>query len=129
MLLMVLIMVMLLLKIITGNVTANITNFGNMAINITVEGYGARRGDGLAMNCSLGGNITVGNERFSAADVDWSSKTPLNSSPQLLSNLTLLKQNDSNMITNTTYWQLYINSTNNPGGNCTGYIIFTAVAS
>jgi len=113
----------------TGNVTANITNLGNMPINVTVEGYGARRSDGLAMNCSLGGNITVNNERFSVADVDWTSMTPLTSSSQLLSNLTLLKQNDSTMITNSTHWQLYIDSTNNPGGNCTGNIIFTAVAS
>jgi hypothetical protein len=113
----------------TGNITANITNLGNMAINVTVEGYGARKGDGLAMNCSLGGNITVGNERFSTENVDWGFKIPLNGSSQALSNLTLLKQNDSTVVTNSTYWQLYIDSTNNPGGNCTGYVIFTAVAS
>jgi len=113
----------------TNNVTANITNLGNMPINVTVEGYGAKKGDNLAMNCSLGGNITVSNERFSTTDVDWTSKIPLNGSSQMLSNLTLVKQNDSSLITNSTYWQLYIDSTNNPGGNCTGYIIFTAVAS
>ena len=112
----------------TKNVTANITNLGNMPINVTVEGYGAKKGDGLAMNCSLGGNITVSNERFSIADVDWTSMTALTGNSQLLSNLTLLKQNDSTMVTNSTHWQLYIDSTNNPGGNCTGNIIFTAVA-
>jgi len=113
----------------TGNVTANITNLGNMPINVTVEGYGAKKGDGLAMNCSLGGNISVGNERFSTENVDWGLKIPLNGTSQLLSNLTLLKQNSSAVITNSTYWQLYIDSTNNPGGNCTGFVIFTAVAS
>jgi hypothetical protein len=113
----------------TGNVTANITNIGNMAINVTVEGYGANRGDGLAMSCGLGGNITVGNERFATANVDWSSKIPLSSSPQMLPNITMQKQINSTVLTNTTYWQLYIDSTNNPGGNCTGYVIFTAVAS
>ena len=112
----------------TGNVTANITNLGNMPINVTVEGYGAKRGDGLAMNCSLGGNITIGNERFSTASVDWSLMTKLISSPQLIPNLTLSKQNNNAMVTNSTYWQLYIDSTNNPGGNCTGNIIFTAAA-
>ena len=111
----------------TGNATANITNMGNMPINVTVEGYGTHRNDGLAMNCSLGGNITIANERFATAAVGWASKIPLTGSPQLLSNLTLLKQNDTNMITNSTYWQLYVDSTNNPGGNCTGYVIFTAV--
>jgi len=112
----------------SNNVTANITNLGNMPINVTVEGYGTKRGDGLAMSCSLGGNITVSNERFSAQNIDWSSKIPLNSSAQLLANLTLNKQNDSNLMVNTTYWQLFIDSANNPGGNCTGYVIFTAVA-
>jgi hypothetical protein len=112
----------------TGNITANISNLGNMDINVTVEGYGAKKGDGLAMNCSLGGNITVNNERFSTQKVDWASKIPLNGTSQPLSNLTLIKQNNSNVITNSTYWQLYIDSSNNPGGNCTGYVIFTAVA-
>jgi hypothetical protein len=112
----------------TGNFTANITNLGNMQINVTVEGYGARAKDGLAMNCSLGGNITVDNERFATSDVNWSLMTPLSSNPQML-NLTLLKQINETTITNSTYWQLYVSSTNNPGGNCTGNIIFTAVAS
>lgn len=113
----------------TQNVTANITNIGNMAINVSVEGYGARKGDNLSMNCSLGGNITIGNQRFSTENVDWDFKIPMNGSSQPLSNLTLLKHNDSQVVTNSTYWQLYINSTNNPGGNCTGFIIFTAVVS
>jgi len=112
----------------SGNTTANITNIGNMLINVTVEGYGAKKGDGLAMNCSLGGNITVSNERFSTSDVNWTLKTPLTSSPQSLQNLSMLKQTTDTLSINSTYWQIYINSTNNPGGNCTGYVIFTAVA-
>jgi len=112
----------------SGNVTANLSNFGNMPINVTVEAYGAKRGDGLAMNCSLGGNITVVNERFSTTAADWSSKTPMTGGLQLLPNLTLSKQINSTVIVNSTYWQLYIDSANNPGGNCTGYIIFTAAA-
>jgi hypothetical protein len=114
----------------SGNVTANITNLGNMAINVTVEGYGGRKGDGLAMNCSLWGNITVANERFSTQqDADWALKIPLNGSAQFLPNLTIMKQNDSNLVVNSTYWQLYVDSANVPGGNCTGYVIFTAIAS
>ncbi|MGV8085993.1 MAG: hypothetical protein ACP5N1_00025 [Candidatus Woesearchaeota archaeon] len=112
----------------SGNNTANVTNVGNMNINLSVEGYGARRGDGLAMNCSLGGNITVSNERFSIADIDWTLKTNLTSISQTIQNLTILKQTTSDIITNSTYWQLYIDSTNNPAGNCTGYVIFTALA-
>ncbi|GIU69987.1 MAG: hypothetical protein KatS3mg002_1223 [Candidatus Woesearchaeota archaeon] len=114
----------------SANRTANITNFGNMPINISVEGYGAVRGDGLAMNCSLFGNITVSMERFSTSDVDWSLMNPLSSSPQLIPGLTIPKQTlPSTPMVNTTYWQLYVNVSNNPAGNCTGYIIFQAEAS
>jgi hypothetical protein len=112
----------------SGNATANVSNIGNMAINVTVQGYGARLNDGLAMNCSLGGNITVGNERFSASDTaDWASKIPLTSNAQPVTGLTLPKQTNDTLMYNTTYWQIYIDATNNPGGNCTGYVVFTAV--
>lgn len=112
----------------SGNVTANISNFGNMPINVTVEGYGVNRGDGLAMNCSVGGNITVSNQRFSLSEVDWTQMTAMTGSAQNLVNLTMPKQINSSYIVNSTFWRLYVASTNNPGGNCTGYVIFTAVA-
>jgi len=113
----------------TINTTANITNFGNMPINITVEGYGGRPGDGLAMNCSLGGNITIDNERYSVSDVDWSSRIPLSTNPTTLTGLTIQKQTiPDTLVVNSSYWQMFINSSNNPGGNCSGYVVFTAIA-
>ena len=114
----------------SNETAANVTNLGNMAINITVEGYGAKRNDGLAMNCSLNGNITVDNERFSIANgTAWASKTNLTSvsGGVLMSGLTMPKQTIAGTyVTNSTYWQLYIPP--NPAGNCTGYVIFTAIA-
>jgi len=114
----------------SSDVAANITNLGNMGINITVEGYGARRGDGLAMNCSLNGNISVDNERFALNDTTpWTTKTQLVSTAGgvLIPDLTMPKQTDpATQIINTTYWQIYVPP--NPAGNCTGYIIFTAMA-
>lgn len=108
------------------NKTADITNFGNMAINISVEGYGVTRGDGLAMNCT-NGNISVSNLKFSNADVDWASKIALSQTPQAVPGVTIPKQTIPNtLMTNTTYWQLYIPP--NPGGNCTGHVIFQAEA-
>jgi hypothetical protein len=109
--------------------TANITNLGNMRLNLTVEGYGTVRGDGLAMNCTLAGNITVDNEKVSAIPATtYPLKTSLTSTPGgiMIPGLTIAKQNSSTMITNSTYWQLYVPP--NPAGNCTGYIIFTAVS-
>jgi len=112
-----------------GDKTANVTNLGNMGINISVEGYGYTKGDGLAMNCSLSGNITVDNEKFSSIPGQaYGLKTSLTSSPGgvIIPGLTIPKQINATMIVNSTYWQLYVPP--NPAGNCTGNVIFTATA-
>jgi len=113
----------------TPDKVANLTNLGNMGINITVEGYGVSRGDGLAMNCSLTGNITADNERFSVLTAQtFAAKTSLTSNPGgvIIPGLTMPKQTNASLIRNSTYWQLYVPP--NPAGNCTGYVIFTATA-
>lgn len=112
---------------ISSNITANVTNFGNMAINVSVEGYGAAKGDNLGLVCNLGGNISVGMQRFSSTPLDWDSKMILSSTAQHIPGLTMVKQTVPSVpIVNSTYWQLYVNVSTNPGGNCSGYIIFSA---
>ena len=110
------------------DIIANVTNLGNMGINVTVEGYGTKRGDGLAMNCTLAGNITVDNERYSLfPSTTFGSKINLTNSSLLISNLTMPKQTiPGSYVTNSTYWQLYVPP--NPAGNCSGFILFTAIA-
>lgn len=111
----------------SSDVIANVTNLGNTAINVSVRGYGTRMWDGLAMNCSVAGNITVDNERFALEPgVAFGDKTPLSSTVNvLMSNLTMPKQTDpGTYVVNSTYWQLYVPP--NPFGNCTGYIMFMA---
>jgi hypothetical protein len=110
------------------SVDANVTNLGNMAINISLEGYGTTRGDNLAMACDIFGNITVDNERYSLdSGTTWDLMTNLTSAPQLITNLTMPKQTATDtQIVNSTYWRLYIPP--NPAGNCTGYVIFSAEA-
>jgi hypothetical protein len=109
--------------------SANITNFGNMGINVNVEGYGVNRSDNLAMNCSISGSISVENERFSTTvGTPFGSKMPLSSASQTIPGLAMPKQTlSSTQIINATYWQLYIPP--NPAGNCTGFIIFSAGTS
>jgi len=110
--------------------TANITNLGNRDINITVQSYARFIGDGLAMNCTIQGNISAENQRFgTAAGMAYTSKTPVNgTSPTSIGNLTVGKQTVAGSpVINTTYWQLYIPP--NPAGNCSGFIIFTATTS
>jgi hypothetical protein len=112
----------------SSDVSANLTNLGNMGINVTVEGYGVTRGDGLAMSCSVNGNISVSNERFAlGSGVAFGSKTSLTGGSDLISGLTMPKQTvPATQVVNETFWQLYIPP--NPAGNCSGYILFTALA-
>jgi hypothetical protein len=117
----------------SADIYANLTNLGNMDINVSVEGYGARKNDGLAMNCTTNGNITVGNERFSVlSSQSFDLKTPLvsTSGGVDIPNLTISKQTiDGVLKINATYWQILVDPLNNPAGNCTGNIIFTAKTS
>ena len=114
----------------SNNITANITNFGNLPINVSVRGFGGNNsvtGANYAMLCQSG-NITIGNQRFSTdPNADWSSKTQLSSNLQNMTNMTIpVYAGATNW--NATYWQLYVDPTNNPWGLCTGTIEFTAIA-
>jgi len=112
----------------SANITANATNFGNMPINITIQGYALVIGDNTGMNCSDGTNITITNIRFSTnSTANFSQKIPLNGSIQSL-NFKINKQINSTQIYNTTYWQI----TPDPGyfsRICMGYVVFSAEAS
>ena len=112
----------------SANKTANVTNIGNVPINISVKGYGAVEGDGLAFVCEVG-NITIENEKFSASPSDdYAAKTALSSNFQPITGLTINKQIDPAILkTNTTYWQLYVPP--NPFGACNGSVVFQAEAS
>ncbi len=105
---------------------ANVTNFGNMDINISVKGYGQSENDGLSFVCAVG-NISVENQKFSltAGDDFQTQYLALGSAYQQIPSLTLLQQvNDSQQVINATYWRLYVPP--NPFGQCNGTIIFQA---
>jgi hypothetical protein len=108
--------------------TANVTNFGNVPINVSVYGFGNTTGDGLAMVCDQG-NITVDNQRYATSPaIPYASKTSLTSSGVQLENLTIGKQTlPTTEITNTTYWQLFVPP--NPFGQCNGTVVFQAESS
>lgn len=109
----------------SNNITATVTNFGNTNLNVSVLGYGATQGDGLGFVCTVGTNISVQYERFTAnASADWATKIPLNASNQDM-RVTIARQTDDNTpVTQGTYWQLYVPP--NPFGLCTGTVRFTA---
>ena len=112
----------------SNNIIVNITNFGNMPVNVTIQGYALVIGDNVGMNCSDNKNITITNIKFSTNAADnFTQKTQMTGSIQSL-NLKIAKQNSITMITNATYWQI----TPDPGivnRFCSGYVIFNAEAS
>jgi hypothetical protein len=109
------------------NIATNLTNIGNMAINVTIQGYALVIGDKTGMNCSDGTNITIQNIRFSTnSTANFTQKNQLNGSIQPL-NFQIKKQNNSTQIVNSTYWQI----SPDPGAVsriCAGYVIFSAEA-
>ena len=110
-----------------NNVSANVTNFGNYNINISVDGYGAVNGDGLAMKCDIR-NITLPNLKYSLNETDWLSLpggSALTDSPVNMSGLTVPKR-VTDVVWNQTYWHLYVPPTENPFGVCNGTVVFTA---
>ena len=46
-------------SVMSNESVVNITNKGNVVVNLTLEGYAVSRGDNLSMNCSDGMNISV----------------------------------------------------------------------
>jgi len=117
-----------------SGVQANITNFGNMAINFTVYGYGgenATRWATAAMNCSIARNISLNSERYSInSGADWADMTPISGAATLVPNITLLKQTlPGSLVLNSTYWGLHINVSDNPAGICQGTVIFSAISA
>jgi hypothetical protein len=111
----------------SDNVTVNITNFGNMPVNITIQGYDLVIGDTIGMNCSDATNINITNIRFSTNNTaTFAQKNKMNGSIQSL-NFQIKKQTNATPIFNTTYWQI----NPDPGTAnriCTGYVIFSAEA-
>jgi hypothetical protein len=108
--------------------TANVTNFGNMNLNITVFGYGAVQNDGLSMVCEVG-NISVDSQHYSVnGTAVFADKQILESGAQWVNALTVFQQtNDTVLVTNATYWQLYVPP--NPFGVCNGTVVFEATAT
>jgi len=113
----------------------NVTNYGNVKINLSLYGYAISEGDGFAMNCSLGGNILIDYEKYNLTEsnpgaLDLSNfeslYVNLTSSPVVREFNLDYRQNDSiNDAINETYWRIYVPI--GVGGTCQGNIVFGAV--
>ncbi|MBS3088056.1 hypothetical protein J4226_05685 [Candidatus Pacearchaeota archaeon] len=117
------------------NIT-NITNFGNVQINLTLEGYGTTQGDGIAMNCSLGniGYIPIEFEKYNltASTTGPLSLSAFETNYINLTSAAVTKRFELNYRTDDvvndaikeSYWRIYV--PRGVAGTCNGSIIFGA---
>jgi hypothetical protein len=119
------------------NIT-NITNYGNVQINISLEGYGVAEGDGLAMNCTLG-NIGTIASMYEKYNLTASNPGPLSltefegnytnitstGTPEIKKFELAARTNDAlNDAIKESYWRIYVPK--GVAGTCLGNIIFGA---
>jgi len=116
----------------------NVTNYGNVQINLSLSGYAISEGDGFAMNCSLGENILVNYEKYNVTDsnpgsLDLSNFENLyvnltNSPITREFNLNYRQIDGSNDAIHETYWRIYVpTGAGGIGGTCQGNIVLGAV--
>lgn len=115
---------------LSDNKSLNITNWGNVPINISIRGYGGTdesypKAGNYSMVCQYG-NITHGYQRYSLNATPYADMLNLTNTSTGLSNLKVQVRNDSspNIDINTTYWRLEIPYS--VGGYCNGTIVFSA---
>jgi len=115
-------------NMISDNISENLTNVGNLPINITVRGYGESFDDGYSFHCQ-NGNLSIDVLRFASnITANYTVKEPLNSSYTPL-RMALPRQTVINEIsTNTSYWQVFIPVNTSMTGQCNGTIVFQAIA-
>ncbi len=113
--------------------TLNITNFGNVEINVSVRGYGGtgtsfrKNPSNSSLNCQTG-NMSLFYERYSTkSGVGWVNMLNISNASSLIQNFTLPQRtNDTGhqQDTNNTYWMVYIPS--GISGKCNGSLEFLA---
>lgn len=122
---------------VSGENISNVTNYGNVKINLSLSGYGFKENDGNSMNCTLGSikNISIEQEKYNLTipqlgDITLSefqtNYTNLTSAPVVKRyNLDFRHDDVVNEAWNHTYWRIYVPI--GVGGTCQGNIIFGAV--
>jgi len=114
---------------VSPNLTVDISNVGNMPMNISVYGFGGEDeliGDGLSMICQIN-NISVSFERFATNNAtDYNTKNQLSSTPQDIGLTIPAKTAYDEVRTNSTYWQFMVPPESHTIGQCNGTVVFQA---
>jgi len=111
---------------ISNNVTANITNLGNVELQVNLSAYGSTLSDSLSFVCPEGSDIPVSYERVAPnATALYSEKIAMTGSTQSLPGFALsAADNSSNASLGVTYWQVQAPASTT--GVCTGKVVFIA---
>ncbi|MDD5086776.1 MAG: hypothetical protein PHV16_03395 [Candidatus Nanoarchaeia archaeon] len=111
---------------------ANVTNFGNVPVNISIRGYGGTTDptnpNNLAMECDYG-SISIEYEKYSRqSGVDYGAMATLTniSTPMQLKIPVRTNDEDYGDSTNATYWKIQIPLS--VGGHCNGTLEFVGHA-
>lgn len=114
----------------------NITNFGNVVLNLSLSGYAVAPGDNLSMNCTQGAikNISIGYEKYNLTASNTSTLTIAQfeslyrnlSYPEVMRPFNLaFRENDTvSDVTNSSYWRIYVPT--GVAGSCFGNIVLGA---
>jgi len=118
---------------VSGEVKVNVTNYGNIEINLSLSGYAQNEGDGYAMNCSSN-SINITHQKYNLTtptpgDLDYTqfsqSYQNLTSTARVNEFSLSARQNDAeNEAIKPTYWRIYVPES--VGGTCTGNTFFGA---
>lgn len=118
---------------VTSEQVAEIINYGNVRVNLSLSGYSNFTGDGNSMWCDSN-NITVGHMKYNltssnpgAIDLATANSRYVNlsSSPVINPfNLNNRQDDSTNDATNLTYWRVFVPGS--VGINCQGNIVFGA---
>jgi hypothetical protein len=112
---------------------ANVTNYGNVAINLSLQGYAYYPGDNVSMNCSAGAgkNISVTYEKYNLTastpgtiNLQTFENNYINLTSSAIIREFSLNARQSDIVNDavkSTYWRIYVPS--GVGGVCSGKII------
>lgn len=121
---------------VSEEIEMKVVNFGNVLLDLALNGYGSSLGDGYAMTCGLGsGGIPIGYQKynlynsffgdlsFSEFDMNYLNLTSGISVVDY--NLDYRKDDFFNDAVNSTYWRIYV--PRDVAGSCSGNIVVGAV--
>ncbi|MCW8965911.1 MAG: hypothetical protein OQK82_04375 [Candidatus Pacearchaeota archaeon] len=121
---------------VSNEAVINISNFGNVEINLSIYGYAEEEGDGYAMNCGVG-KVPVGYKKynFTSSNIGVIDYEIFDYFYQNLTDVSTIRRFDLDFRKNDlvqdaigfTYWRVFLPK--GVDGTCVGNIVFSAVRS